>query len=514
MKMKKLFIITTFLFCTFLVCSFNIYSKASTKEYTLNSPFYDSEFFDDDFHILSKGYYLITGSLDMEGVNISGNVECYYNYIDIDSNLYLSNISVEPGYEQAIEDIVDWYYDDFGGDRDLSIFLRVDNYARIIYKGDYETVLYCYGAEIHQIEDNKYHVVNFDDKLPPTSIIEKYSFSDNVDSLEKLQVNTATTYFKGAYPGHYEFYVEVIDQAGNVTTVKDYIYVHDFTAPTITSTSDHYELEVNTTPLTSDDIFNSLTIKDNITTFTNMKKEIADTYNSQYNVVGDYSITYTMTDSHKNSTTKIITITIKDTTAPTISLKAGGNTIYTNHDLSNEEIFNLLDISDNYDNIEFEDVSITSTSDGLEGVEYEVTVSVTDSNNNTTEAKYIYYINDTTPPNITVRDTVYLEKGRKYTTEEIISILRNAGLINDDAVSVNIINEELLSSSDTEDVYSLTYEQVLQDGSIQQNTITLKYQKENTSNNYTYIAIGAGVIVFTGILLIIIKRKKKHHASN
>ena len=82
-------------------------------------------------------------------------------------------------------------------------------------------------------------------------------------------------------------------------------------------------------------------------------------------------------------------------------------------------IDDLLEVKDNYDDLSFEDVNITCTSDGLEGVEYQVIVSVTDSNNNSSQATFTYYINDTTPPSVTVRDTVYLEKGRKYTTDEL-----------------------------------------------------------------------------------------------
>ena len=171
----------------------------------------------------------------------------------------------------------------------------------------------------------------------------------------------------------------------------------------------------------------------------------------------------------------------------------------------------MLDIKDNYDDIKFEDVKIVSTSDGLEGVEYQVTVSVTDSNNNYSEETFVYYINDTTPPSITVRDTVYLEKGRKYSTEELLNILKNAGLISEDATTVKIISEELVSTSKDFDIYTLKFEQTLNDGTIQQNTVTLRYQSE-PSNNINYIIIIGSIVLFGGIIVFIIK-KKKHHKT-
>ena len=509
---KKLFI-CLFMACSILIFSFNMYSKASSKDYTIINPFYNLEFYAEDYHLFNKGYYLIVGDGDMNNVEVSGSIEYYYNYGNVNSDEFKSKINVNQEYEEALDDLFESFYKRPTGDCDLSIFLRVDNYAKIYYTEGPGTILYCYGFEVPNETESQYHVIDFDAKLPPQSIEEKYSFSDNVSSFEELEVNMTSNYFTGAYPGYYEFYVEVKDKAGNVSTVKDYIYVHDFQAPTITSTIDHYNIEVNSTKLTSEDIFANLTIKDNVTTYNNMTKQVTDLYKSQYNVVGEYSISYKMTDTHGNSTTKLIRISVKDTTAPTISLKAGGNTIYTNRELSIEEIYNLLNIEDNYDDIEFEDVLITSTSDGLEGVEYNVTVSVTDSNNNHEEVTFKYYINDTTPPNITVRDTVYLEKGRKYTTEDLLAILRAAGLIDDDATSVSILSQELLSSNNFEDVYSLVYQQVLSDGTIKQNSITLRYQNSEVKNNNLPIFIISGAILLCGGILLIIKRKKKIHAN-
>lgn len=514
MKKKIIIIFNLLLSCILLVSAFNITSKAATKEYELVTPFFNLEFFEEDYHIFNKGYYLIVGSEDLYPIEFKGNVKYYRHTGSISVEDFQNNIPVESGYETAVNDLVNSYLTNpnVWDDSELAFFLRVDNYARLVYGEGGGSILYCFGAEIPQEINSNFHVVDFDSKTPLTSIEDKYTYSDNVDAKDELSFYTSTAYHKNSYPGYYTLYVEVYDTSGNVTTLKDYIYVHDFAAPSITSTSDHYELEVNTTQLTSEDILANLTIKDNVTGFETLKKQIDDTYKSQYNIVGDYSITYSATDFQGNSTTKVITIKIKDTTAPTISLKDGGQTIYTNRDLSNEEIFDLLDINDNYDDITYNQVSITNTSDGLEGVEYQVTVSVTDSNNNSSNATFTYYINDTTPPSITVRDTVYLEEGRSYTTEEIISILKNSGLISEDAVSVNIISEELISSSKEEDVYTLKYEQVNPDGTIKQNSVTLRYKKE-TNNINIYIIIGSSLLVISGLTVFIIKRKKNKHAN-
>ena len=94
MKTKKLFIINLFLFCTILTCSFNIHTKAAGKNYTITYPIFDTEFYEGDFQILNKGYYLIVGSGDLTPTTITGNVKAYYNYGDISSNTFKQNIPV------------------------------------------------------------------------------------------------------------------------------------------------------------------------------------------------------------------------------------------------------------------------------------------------------------------------------------------------------------------------------------------------------------------------------------
>ena len=513
MTTKKLFIINLFLLFTIFICTSNISAKATNESFEVIKPFYNVEFYEGDYHIFDKGYYIILGDGDMYPISTTGSIQSYEHYGPVTKDVYKSKITINSGHESAIDALFEEYSKyHYIGESDISIFLRVDNYAQLVYQEGDGAILYCFAVVLPQESKSNYHVVDFDEKVSPETIEKKYSYTDNVDSVDELHFSSITDYFKGAYPGYYAFYVEVTDTSGNVTTLKDYVYVHDFTSPTITTTKDNYDIEVNSEIITSEDILNDIQLKDNASSYGSIDKQITDTFNSQYNVVGTYSITYTATDSYGNSTTKVITINIKDTTAPSISLKAGGNTIYTDHDLSNEEIYNLLDISDNYDELTYDQISITSTSDGLEGVEYQVTVTATDSNNNTNTQTYTYYINDTTPPSITVRDTVYLEKDRKYTNEEIINILKAAGIINTDATTVNIINEVLVSTSKEEDIYTLNFEQVLKDGSIQAGSVTLRYQKE-VNNNYIYVIIGGSILLLSS-LVIVIKIKKKKHANS
>lgn len=513
MKAKKLFIFNLLLF-VFFICCFNIYSKAETKKYKTENPIYDLDFYEGDYYILDKGYYLIVGDGDLSAIQMKGSCQMYYHTGDITSDNFKKNITVEQGYESGIDEIIKNFNSspDVWGMGYESIMLRVDNYARLLYGEGGGCLLFSFGIVIEQGSNERYHVIDYDNKLAINDIINKYSFSDNVDSKENLSVFTETPYSQTSYPGYYFFYVEVTDTSGNVATTKDYIYVHDYVAPTINSKTDNYEFEVHTSTLTSKDILDTLEVSDNATSFELLNKEIIDTFESQYDIVGNYSITYKATDAQGNSTTKVISIKVKDSTPPIISLKDGGNAIYTDHDLTNEEIYELLEISDNYDEISYDQVEIISTSQGLEGVEYQVTVSVTDSNNNYNTATYTYYINDTTPPNITVRDTVYLDRNKTYSTEEIIAILKNANIISSDAISVNILSEELLSSSKDEDVYTLYFEQVLSDGTIECKQVTLKYQKQNT-NTTLYIIIGSCILISTGIIIFIIRRKKKKYAN-
>ena len=517
MKFKKtIFIFGTFLLCLLTINKSTLTSNALEQFNGQTSPISDTEFYSTDYHIFKKGYYLLIGEGDISCFNLSGNIKTYlYENSNVSISIFENKLGIEAQHKSALNEVISQLNDDFSPfPEDQVLLIRVDNFGKLEY-GDGEGCwrCYCYGIETYEEDSSsktggKYHVINADNRLSLNDILSKYTFTDNVDSSSNIKVNATTSYNGSATLGAFELFIEAIDQSGNVSTTLDYIYVHDFVAPTIQTSKDTYEIEVNT-KLTSKDIEGYFNVQDNFTIPLSLKKTYTDNYNNKYNEVGEYTFTCQVKDQQGNSSSKTITIKVKDSTKPTISLKSGGDTIHSNKELSISEIYQLLDIKDNYDTITEDQVTITTDCKGLEGVQYTINVSVTDSNNNTTTQTYNYYINDTTAPNITVRDTIYLEKGRKYSTEELLSILKAAGIISNNATTVNFIDEELISSSTDEDVYKMTYEETLSDGTVNYGFVTLKYQKPETKNNNVIYYIVPSIALVGFILIQIIKKRKK-----
>ena len=175
MKIKKIFIMSLFAFCALFICG-SISSKAASKEYNTTKPFFDQEFYEGDFHLFNKGYYLIVGSGDFYPIEVSGSIQKYYHNGTISANVFKENITVESGYESGIDEIVSNYNatTNIWDKNDTSIMIRVDNYARLLYKENGEgCILFCFGIEIPQEENPRYHVVDFDSKLSVEEIENK-----------------------------------------------------------------------------------------------------------------------------------------------------------------------------------------------------------------------------------------------------------------------------------------------------------------------------------------------------
>lgn len=518
MKNKKILLLIFLLLLTIVSTKSSINANAKEIFDGRESPISDTEFYNTDYHIFKKGYYLFIGEGDIEPFKFSGDISYYYSD-SASISLYESKLGVESTYKADLIEAIELLNDDYSKlPNNKVIFIRVNSFGMMYYEGDEGCwQCYCYGVELHEENTtsstgDKCHVVSVDNRLTIDEILARYSYQDNVDNPGNLTVNYYTTYNKNSSLGLTPLYIEVSDSCGNTSATLDYVYIHDFVAPTISTSQDTYEIEVNTI-LTSDQVKEYFKIEDNYTIQLGIKKTYEDNYNSNYNKLGNYTYSCTAKDQQGNSTTKTININVVDTTNPVITLKDGGSVIHANSELSNEEIYSLLNVSDNYDTFTMDNIEISTNCEGLEGVEYQISVTATDSSGNSTTETFSYYINDTTPPSITVRDVIYLEKDRKYTSEEMLAILKNAGLISNSATNVNFIEENLISSDDNEDVYQVTYEEILEDGTINYGSLTLKYQKDNTKNNSIYYYIIPTSIIGLSIILFIIKKRKKINAN-
>ena len=205
-------------------------------------------------------------------------------------------------------------------------------------------------------------------------LLEEYTelgviFSDN--SLEELTVDVTGT-VNNTITGTYNIVYTVIDSSGNENSVIRTIHVLDVIQPEVTLNGDN---------IITIEVFDS---------YTELGMEYFDDYNlhddliSQItgvvdtNVIGDYEITYSVTDLSGNETIIIRTIHVLDTLAPNISLVAAVDTIF----VGDLYIVPEIEVTDNYYS-EFE-IVITNPVDSSISGEYIIEYKVTDGSSNHT----------------------------------------------------------------------------------------------------------------------------------
>ena len=215
-----------------------------------------------------------------------------------------------------------------------------------------------------------------------------------------------------------------VDDSGNVSTDTQTVTIVDTTVPEIFSPSD---IVVEATAPFVTDIQLGAAIADDIIEVNTVTNNAPDSF-----PLGETTITWTATDSSGNSATATQTVSVVDTTAPSITAPSAIQVEATSVD-------NILDIGNPvYDDL----VGIASvTNDAPDSFplgETTITWTATDSSGNSSTATQTVSVVDTTPPSITAPSTVQVEAtgiegnladiGTSTASDyvEIISITNNA----------------------------------------------------------------------------------------
>ncbi len=346
------------------------------------------------------------------------------------------------------------------------------------------------------IGGNMTHFVNIDNIISIEEIESRYTAYDEVEGDVTNRLVFDTNYEPyDYYLGQFYITISVSDSVGNVNTIVDIIQVIDVTAPVIDVVSNK-EITVNT-PFTSEDAYKLFNCKDN--SFY-CKVTYDDHYNSKYNAVGQYYITATAVDGSNNMTSATLNISVVDKIKPTLNFKDTSQTnIKADHRLSDDEIKNLFCVTDNYYSLSSNDIVIEeNTCNGIQGQKYILKISVTDGSGNKQEFTTDYYLLDTTAPTIFVTGAIYVPEGVSYTNEEILKLLKEAGIIpNDYAPHIDVT-----ALSDTEE--NITYSSDVQEIKISTNEIDIN-NKTNYNNWYHLLTL---ISIIGAIGFVVIKNKK------
>ncbi len=477
-----------------------------------------------DYYILNKGYYIFVGESQVLESNFKGDFAYFLVEGDtgIDTAVFGEEIPFDFQYHAQIQDIAQ-RMGDLVSENTLKrgiAFLTVNSAAILNINHELEH-MFCNYLEVEetkqdlQISGGMTHFVNVDKRTPLLEIQNRYSARDNVDGDITNAIQFETNYVDTSSPiGTYYIMATVCDQAGNKISSVDYIIVRDFTPPFIHLIKNEIEQEVNQEFL-SEEAKAYFSFEDNYTASEELKIYFVDTYQDNYNTVGTYTISAYAKDKQGNiSETKTLTIHIKDKTPPTILLAAGGNEITANHILTDEEIKALLLVEDNYDAISEENIRIIeNTCNGEQGKRYQITIEAEDEAGNIGTNTFSYYLLDTTSPIIMVNQTLYIELGISYTSEQIIAMLKEAGILSPDATTVEL-SSSLIEEKSEEGIYTLYFTETMENGEIKNGSVKLhlftpiKEAKEPQSPSFLWLWSFALLPILFGVIFFF---RHKHY---
>ena len=246
------------------------------------------------------------------------------------------------------------------------------------------------------------------DTIPPSIFVPVDIVAEAVDPvLNFIELGDATTYDHVGVesvindkPDSFSFGSTtvtwtVIDTSGNISTGTQIVTIVDTTMPEIVAPSD-VTVEATGTSNTVVEI-GEASIYDIIQAYT-ITSDSPDTF-----PLGETIITWTATDSSGNSATATQTVTVVDTTAPSVtapdSIEVEATSVDNTVEIGNPVYDDLVDV-----------ISITSDSpDTFPLGETIITWTATDSSGNSATATQTVTVVDTTAPSVTAPDSITIE---------------------------------------------------------------------------------------------------------
>jgi hypothetical protein len=274
--------------------------------------------------------------------------------------------------------------------------------------------------------------------------------SDNVTTTNNLVI-TETNNVDFDTVGQYEAVITVTDEKGNFFSQTVTVNIVDTTPPVIVITGgntiilDYLETFVEPDVILTDNYDSAISIKG-----TGVLSSTID--NS--NVGSDYTITYDAQDLNgNNATTVILTIQIRDISAPTFdtiadaTIEAGTANI--------DWTTRMMNVVDTYDDATNTLVVLTEVVDNVNynvvGT-YTVTVKATDSSSNETSQTFNVTVEDTTAPVIALTGSasINVEAGTSFTDPGVV--------VTDNVAVGNVVVGGDIVDVNTPNTYVITYD--------------------------------------------------------
>lgn len=249
-------------------------------------------------------------------------------------------------------------------------------------------------------------------------ISEYFQISDNYNSFDDLTIKYISAYDLDKI-GRYQLIVEANDMSKNKSVYITEVIVVDQIPPVITQISDIIITNFEAVDLLI--YFNAVDKYDVENTILTIDDQFVD-----YQSIGSYDISVHATDLSDNLSTLETKLSIIDITPPSLELTT--DTIFLN---LGEEVNGLenyiLGVSDNYESLHINDVSIESTIDIKTIGKYKVIYKLIDSSLNEDIKEISVYVDDYQPPVIS-GSSLYISMYESLSLLDELEIIDNVGI--------------------------------------------------------------------------------------
>lgn len=268
--------------------------------------------------------------------------------------------------------------------------------------------------------------------------------SDNADGDLTGSINTVNP-VNTTVLGTYTVTYDVVDLSGNAaTSVSRVVEVQDTQAPTLTLLGES-SLEIQAGSTYEDA---GVTATDNADENISEQVVVENTVNTR--VLGEYTVTYNLTDDSGNAAATVVrTVNVIDTTPPVITL-LGSSAVTVEYGAGFDDPG--VSVTDNLDGVMSINPNSTVTPTNPPAV-YVISYIATDSQGNTASKARIVTVVDTTPPAITLNgeNPVTLELGSEYTDAGATAVDLLDGDVTENLQVTNPVNTGVAGT------YTVTY---------------------------------------------------------
>ena len=205
------------------------------------------------------------------------------------------------------------------------------------------------------------------------------SATDNVDG--NVNVSADITAVQNTVPGDYTVTYTAVDSSNNEANATATVHVVDTTMPSITVSNTDITIEAGTS-FADSDALTGVSATDIVDGNLTVNVDISAVQNT---VPGDYTVTYTATDSANNQATATATVHVVDTTPPSITVTNSTINVETGTAFTETDALVGVSATDIVSGTVVVSADISAVNTAANG-DYTVTYSATDDANNTATA--------------------------------------------------------------------------------------------------------------------------------